>query len=72
MRKLAIVLGLAFVVLTAAGSFTPAESLPCIAFGVCRPCTLTTAQPCLVVRCGTEPPTHLCGLCTANCVPPGI
>jgi hypothetical protein len=72
MRKLGIVLILAFLVLTAAGSFTPAESLPCIAFGICRACTPTTAQPCLVVRCGTQPPVTNCRACTTDCVPPGV
>jgi hypothetical protein len=44
-------------------------SLPCFAYGACLSCPDGTAQPCLIVQCGTHRTTH-CGACTPNCVPP--
>ena len=44
-------------------------SLPCFAYGACLPCPDGTAQPCLVVQCGTQKTTR-CGTCTPDCVPP--
>ena len=48
----------------------PAKSDVCIAYGICRSCTTTTSQPCLVTRCGTNPAHYSCGSCTTNCTPP--
>ena len=48
----------------------PAKSDVCIAYGICRACTTTTSQPCLVTRCGTSTPHYSCGTCVTNCVPP--
>jgi|GEM_PF-2396041 len=44
-------------------------SLPCFAYGACLPCPDGTAQPCLIVQCGTQKTTS-CGTCTPDCVPP--
>lgn len=50
----------------------PAQSDSCIAYGICRTCTTTKSQPCIVTRCGTNPSTYNCGTCTTNCVPPNV
>lgn len=44
-------------------------SLPCFAYGACLSCSDGTAQPCLIVQCGTQKTTS-CGACTPDCVPP--
>jgi len=63
---------LATSILMAAVAARPAKSDACIAYGVCRTCTSTTSQPCVVTRCGTNPAHYSCGACTTSCVPPDV
>lgn len=54
-----------------AATLAPLATLPCIAYGTCRSCSPTTAQPCLVTQCGTQQNFN-CGSCTTDCVAPAF
>jgi hypothetical protein len=70
MKRFKLLLLGAVLVLTALAA-RPAKSDACFAYGICRSCTPTTSQPCLVVQCPPRPAHYSCGSCTTNCVPPG-
>jgi hypothetical protein len=65
-----LLLGTALVLTAAAAR--PASSDVCFAYGVCRTCTATTKQPCIVVQCPPSPARFNCGSCSTDCVPPDI